>query len=562
MNVRTCRSLVFLALTLLLPGAAGAQHFPSEQDLTELIRSRVEEDRAVGIVVGVLEADGSTHIVSYGDAGPGARPLGGKSLFEIGSISKVFTATLLADMVARGEISLSDPVSDHLPSKVTMPSRDGREITLLDLSTHHSALPRLPDNMSPADASNPYADYTVEQMYAFLSSHELRRDIGSQYEYSNLAVGLLGHVLARVGGGSYEDVMQERVLEPLGMSMTGITLEGEMRDWMAKGHDQQGNVVPLWDLPTLAGAGALRSDVGDMLTFLAANIGPPESQFERAMRNSHEVRESLSAQMDIGLNWHVRNVGDEKIVWHNGGTAGFRTFIGFDPDKGVGAVVLTNSGHGADDIGFHLINPGMPLAPAPEPRQERVEIEVAASVLETYVGEYELSAAFSIVVTLEAGALFLQATGQGKAPVFAESETKFFLRVADAQVSFTKDDSNRVTGLVLHQGGANQPATKVASEVPDVVERTEVEVAANVLETYVGEYELAPTFSIVVTLEAGALFLQATGQGKAPMFAESETKFFLRVVDAQVSFTKDDSSTVTGLVLHQNGANQPGQKVR
>ena len=120
MDVRTCRSLVFLALTLLLPGAAGAQHFPSEQDLTELIRSRVEEDRAVGIVVGVLEADGSTHIVSYGDAGPGARPLGGKSLFEIGSISKVFTATLLADMVARGEISLSDPVSDHLPSKVTM----------------------------------------------------------------------------------------------------------------------------------------------------------------------------------------------------------------------------------------------------------------------------------------------------------------------------------------------------------------------------------------------------------------------------------------------------------
>jgi len=119
-----------------------------------------------------------------------------------------------------------------------------------------------------------------------------------------------------------------------------------------------------------------------------------------------------------------------------------------------------------------------------------------------------------------------------------------------------------VTGLVVHLGGANHPATKVASEVPDVVERTEVEVAANVLETYVGEYELAPTFSIVVTLEAGALFLEATGQGKAPMFAESETKFFLRVVDAQVSFTKDDSSTVTGLVLHQNGANQPGQKVR
>ena len=198
-----------------------------------------------------------------------------------------------------------------------------------------------------------------------------------------------------------------------------------------------------------------------MLTFLAANTGPPESQLERAMRASHEVRESISAQMDIGLNWHVRNVGDQKIVWHNGGTAGFRTFIGFDPAAGVGAVVLTNSGHGADDIGFHLVNPEAPLAPAPVPPEERVEIEVAEDILESYVGEYEFAPTFSIVVTLEGGALFVQATGQPKFPVFAESEKKFFLRAVDAQVSFTKDDSGEVTGIILHQGGANQPAPKV-----------------------------------------------------------------------------------------------------
>ena len=298
-------------------------------------------------------------------------------------------------------------------------------------------------------------------MYSFLSGHELRRDIGAEYEYSNLGVGLLGHVLARVGGGSYEDVVRERILEPLGMSMTGITLDGDMRDWMAKGHNQQGNVVPLWDVPTLAGAGALRSNVGDMLTFLTANIGPAESRLERSMRVSHEVRKNMNPQMSIGLNWHVRSVGEEKIVWHNGGTAGFRTFIGFDPDKGVGAVVLTNSGHGADDIGFHLINPEVPLAPAPEATVERTEIEVAQQILETYVGEYELTPTFSIVVTLEDSALFVQATAQPKFPVFAESETKFFLRVVDAQVSFTKDDAGAVTGIILHQNGANQPGRKI-----------------------------------------------------------------------------------------------------
>ena len=450
-----------LAPALLFPATAPAQHFPSLEDLTELIRSRVQEDRAVGIVLGVMEVDGSTRIASFGEAGPDARPLGPKSVFEIGSITKAFTGILLADMVARGEVSLSDPVSAHLPDPVTMPSRGGREITLLELSTHHSALPRLPGNMSPADATNPYADYTVGQMYSFLSGHELRRDIGSEYEYSNLAVGLLGHVLARTAGKSYEDAIRERILEPLGMEMTGITLRDATEDWMARGHDDRGRVAPLWDLPTLAGAGALRSNVEDMLKFLAANTGPPESNLERSMRTSHEIRKDMNPQMSIGLNWHVRKVGDSKIVWHNGGTGGFRTFAGFDPEKGVGAVVLTNSRHGADDIGMHLINPEIPLAPAPEPPVERTEVEVAEATLETYVGEYELAPTFSITVTLENGALFVQATGQVKFPVFAEAETKFFLKVVDAQVTFTKDDSGAVSGLILHQNGADQPARKV-----------------------------------------------------------------------------------------------------
>jgi len=457
-NYRFCRRLALCTLVLLSSAAVLAQHFPSDEDLTELIRSRVEDQRAVGIVLGVIEADGSTRVVSYGDAGANAQVLGAESVFEIGSITKVFTGILLADMVARGEVSLSDPVSMYLPDAVTMPSRGGRKISLLDLSTHHSALPRLPDNLSPADAANPYADYTVEQMYEFLSAHELRRDIGSEYEYSNLAVGLLGHVLARVGGGSYEDLVRERILEPLDMNMTGIALNDDMRTRMAKGHDQQGNVVPLWDIPTLAGAGALRSDVTDMLTFLAANTGPAESQLEHSMRDSHEVRKSINEQMAVALNWHVQIVGDEKVIWHNGGTAGFRTFIGFDPDKGVGVVVLTNSGHGADDIGFHLINQGLPLA---EPQVERVEVRVARNILKTYVGEYELTPDFTIVVTRKRRGLFVQATGQEKFPVFAESETKFFYKVVNAQISFVEDDSGAIVSLILHQNGANRTARKV-----------------------------------------------------------------------------------------------------
>jgi len=437
---------------------ASEQHFPSDADIQALIQSRVDENRAIGIVVGVMEADGSTRIYAAGDAGPGAQPLGDRSVFEIGSITKVFTAILLADMVAKGEVSFDDPVQKYLPADaVTIPTRDGREITLLDISTHRSGLPGMPDNFTPADDSNPYADYTVEQMYEFLSNHELRRDIGSQAEYSNLAVGLLGHALARINGSSYEELVRERILNPLGMTNTGITLSEDMQHWLAIGHDAEGNTASNWDIPTLAGAGALRSDMNDMLVFIAANTGPAKTPLEEVMRETHKRRNDFGENIDIGLNWIIQHEGDDKVVWHNGGTGGYRTFAGFDPDRNVGAVVLTNSGHGSDDIGRHLINANMPLTPPPE---EHSEIEVSQEVLESYVGDYPLAPNFVVTVSVEDGSLFAQATNQQKIQIYPESETEFFYKVVDAQITFEQDDSGNVTGLILHQNGADMPAPK------------------------------------------------------------------------------------------------------
>lgn len=434
------------------------QHFPSDAAIQELIQLRVNEKRAVGIIVGVMEADGSTRIFAAGEAGPDAQPLGELSVFEIGSITKVFTAILLADMVAKGEVALDDPVSKFLPEDdVTMPTRDAKEITLLDLSTHRSALPRMPDNFAPADATNPYVDYTVEQMYKFLSNHELRRDIGAEAEYSNLGMGLLGHVLARVNGSTYEELVRERILDPLGMSNTAIMLTDGMRRWLVKGHDLAGGVVSNWDIATLEGAGALRSDVNDMLMFIAANTGPAGSPLEKAMRVSHEVRNSFSGSTDIGLNWIVMTTGDDKIIWHNGGTGGYHAFAGFDPDRGVGAVVLTNSSHDTDDIGLHLINSNIPLR---EPPAERTEVIVSADILETYIGDYQLAPDFTLTITVKDDTIWGQATGQSNFQIYPESEMEFFYKVVDAQISFEVDDSGNVTGLVLHQGGANMPAPK------------------------------------------------------------------------------------------------------
>ncbi len=338
-------------------------HFPSDDEIQAILDERVAAGGAVGIALGLIEPDGSVRTFTSGSAGEGEPTLSASTLFEIGSITKVFTGTLLAEMAARREVALDDPVQRYLPDGVTMPTRNGAEIRLIDLATHRSGLPRLPGNMDPADPSNPYADYTVEMMYEFLSDYELPRDVGAEAEYSNLGVGLLGLVLALRLEVSWEDAVRERILERLGMGSTGVALSPEMEERMAKGHNPGGVSVPLWDIPVFAGAGALRSDVTDMLEFMAAHLGEPTTELERAMRVAADARLPFAPDMEIGLNWITRTTDDQRTIWHNGGTAGFRTFAGFDPDAGSAAVVLTNSGIGADDIGFHLLNPALPLTP-------------------------------------------------------------------------------------------------------------------------------------------------------------------------------------------------------
>lgn len=456
------RLVVLFALALpSAPAIAQARAVPTDSAVLAIIKQRVEEKRSAGIVVGLIGPDGRTRIVAYGDPGPGQPPLDGNTVFEIGSITKVFTATALASLVQDGTVKLDDPVQKYLPATVHVPSRNGKAITLVNLAEQNSGLPRMPSNFHPKEESNPFADYTVQQMYDFLSVYQLPRDPGALFEYSNLGVGLLGHVLSIASGKSYEDLERERVWRPLHMSHTAITFTPWMKEHLALGHDDQGKVVPNWDLLSLAGAGAIRSTATDMLRFLDANLHPERGAVERAMDLTHHER-APAGSMSIGLNWLMLHEGADTIIWHNGGTAGYRTYAAFDPSQKTGVVVLTNSGGaGADDIGMHLLDPAVPLAPKPEPNRVRKEITLPESVLAPYVGVYELAPTFSISITLADGVLSLQATAQPKFRLYAETATDFFIVLVDAQITFVRDAQGVVTGLVLHQGGANQVAKKV-----------------------------------------------------------------------------------------------------
>ncbi|HEX6909695.1 MAG TPA: serine hydrolase [Longimicrobium sp.] len=449
---------IVLALGLLAPVAAPAQHFPPDDEIRAMLRYLVEDGETPGIVLGLLEADGSTRILSYGSGGADARPLGPRSVFEIGSITKVFTGTLLADMVERGEVSLSDPVARYLPEGVRVPSRNGREITLLDLATHRSSLPRMPGNL-PQSPSDPYPPYTMEDLYAFLAQHELRRDIGSEFEYSNMAVALLGEALARRAGGTWDEVVRQRVLEPLGMRMTGTVVAGEMAEWNTQGRDEDGGVAPYRGWPALPGMGALRSNAEDLLRFLAANTGPPTSRLERVLRDAHQVRASMGEGGEIGLNWMTRTVGGRRLIMHGGTTAGYETQIAFDPERGVGVVLLTNTQEFGDDLGLDLL--------VGRAGHARPEAAVSPELLRRYAGTYEIAPGRSLAVRLEdEGYLTVQLPRNVRFRMYADSDSTFFLKRTPWRLRFTRDGGGRVTGVEVDMDGTEQTARRVGDAAP------------------------------------------------------------------------------------------------
>jgi CubicO group peptidase (beta-lactamase class C family) len=412
--------------------------------------------------VGIIDGDRSD-VFGYGrlDESVDQKP-DGKTLFEIGSVSKVFTGLLLADMAQRKEIALDDTVGKFLPPSVTVPRRPDREITLLDLATHTSGLPGLPPNIVPQiveNPSNPFAAYTVEQLYEFLSTHKLEAVPGAQFAYSNLGVGLLGHTLATRAETGYEELLVDRIAGPLGMRDTRIGLSDAMRKRLAPGHDADGNLALNWDIPTLAGAGALRSTVDDMLVFLSANLGLRETDLAGAIRTTHVPRHPMgNSGGQIAMGWHLGP--DELTFWHNGQTGGYHSFVAFRKDRKIGVVVLANSpGDVVDLFGMSLMS--LLAGESVEPIDVRMPIDVDLAVLDEYVGNYTIAAPnFTLHVSRQGDHLMAQATNQGRCRIYPESETKFFYRMVDAQITFTRDEDGKVNGLTIHQGGIDMPGLR------------------------------------------------------------------------------------------------------
>ena len=364
--MKTFHIAMLAAAMAAAPACAQAPIPPA--DAAQIIADRIDRDgQGVGMATAIVEG-GEPQFASHGvlTAGGGA-PVDETTLFEAGSLSKIFTATLLAHMVAEGRMALDRPVADYLPEGIELPAFDGQEMTVFDLATQSSGLPAIPPEMAFADPANPYQHYDAELFQNFLSAYELQRAPGSQYEYSNTGFALLGMALSHIGGAPYETLVSDIILEPLGMDDTMLDVPGDKQGRLATAHDAGGKLVPHWAFDVFAPAGGYRSTAEDLAKFVAAASGQVASPLEGAFGIMLDRTRPAGEGMSIGLGWLILATPNGGIVGHNGKTAGSNAFMGFARDGSRAAVVLANmqTQTGIEDIGFHLIDPEAPLAPQP-----------------------------------------------------------------------------------------------------------------------------------------------------------------------------------------------------
>ncbi len=519
-----------------------------------MLDHRVSGDAGVGIVAGVVDR-GCVRFYRSGASGT-SRTLDAHTLFEIGSVTKTFTATILSTMVLDGSVKLDDPVSKYLPALVHVPTRDGKQITLLELATQHSGLPRMPTNMDPG-GPDPYAHYSIHDLYSFLDSYKLTRDPGQSFEYSNLGVALLGDALANRAHMSYGRLLQTRILDPLGMTETAMTLTPTERARFAAGHDADNNSVPPWNFESIAPAGAIRSTAADMVRYVRCNMG--QGPLAKACLFAQQPRSKFPGNR-IGLVWWTGDV--VPIIHHGGDTAGYHASVAIASDHLRGVVVLTNGGAPVDDVAVHIVDPLLPVAadtaaPSPAATPAPAPSMVESENLDDYTGTYDSGQGLSFIVTRSGTQLMVQLTGQPAVPVYESATDKFYYKVVDAQIEFVRGADGKVAKLVLHQGGSSITAARPGVALPQPSFPPVVTLNSATLESYVGTYVASPGAAFTVTRTGDQILIQLTGQAAIPVYPSAKDSFYYKVVDAQVTFVRDANGKITQLILHQNGRDIP-----
>jgi D-alanyl-D-alanine-carboxypeptidase/D-alanyl-D-alanine-endopeptidase len=451
---------------------ARTQPVPPDDEIRKILAERIgENEKAIGIVVGVIDPQGR-RIISYGHRNGGdARPLDGDTVFEIASVTKVFTALLLADMVEKNEVALSDPASKYLTAAaIKLPERNGHLITLVDLATHTSGLPFMPADAPPFNDPTA-AKYSTGDLKRYLASYQLTRDIGSDWDYSNIGYWVLSEALAARAGKDTEDLIRSRVLAPLKMTDTDFELSPRMKSNLAPGHDSTlqpapaASTIPIYSI--MPAIGLLYSTTNDLLTFLSECMGYEPSPLAPAMNIALSNRRSVQSGNEQALGWNVYGKDADQVIFRNGSSFGYASVMAYDPNSRVGVVVLTNQIGDVGDIARHLLRPDFSLAkPA---NTKHIEIAVDPKILDSYVGRYEAKNEGIFAIARENDFLTIESPadwGLPKLRIRPESQRDFFATELPLRVTFQTGPDGKVGSLTIYppRGQKGVPANKLAAD--------------------------------------------------------------------------------------------------
>jgi CubicO group peptidase (beta-lactamase class C family) len=474
-----------------------------------------------------------------------APPLGNtppeKIVFEIGSITKVFTGLLLAQAVVEKKVTLETTISSVLDPKLKFADPRIAAITLKQLSTHTSGLPRLPDNLDAgAVEDDPYAHYDEKLLLAYLTSAKLEGEGPYSCSYSNLGVGLLGHLLGKVDEMSWEKAILEKICLPLGLNDTSVH-PGPMLPLATPHAGEKG--VKQWHLDAMAGAGALRSTAADLLKFGEAMLHPEQTPLKDAWAIALQAQAdapAMGGQIGLGVFLGMRE--GERFLSHDGGTGGYSSSLQVIPAKGIVRVALINNNSLSASAVIAAMSDAKPAAP-----QKPKVISLPAETMAEYPGVYELDRDSRFTVLLRDGQLWVNLTGQAFLRAFAEAPDRFFYKAVAAEIAFNRDQG-QIQSLTLFQNGRELTAKRTPAPLPNYRLRP-----AKELQPYAGEYLLMGLKKFTLAVRGGTLFAQLEGQEAAPVFETATDRFEYDVVKAILIFARDDQKQISGFTLLQNG---------
>ena len=471
--------------------------------------------------------------------------------FRLGSITKQFTAASILLLEERGRLKTDERLKTYLPD---IPSAWDR-ITVKNLLTHTSGIPNF-----TALASYPelqVAPTSPDKIIATLKDRALDFEPGEKMLYSNSGYIVLGAIIERLSGGSYADFVTKNLFAPLGMTDSGYDSNTAIIPRRAAGYTA-GPAGPLnagyIHMSVPHAAGALYSTTLDLLKWEQALFGG------KVLQPASLQKMTTPFKNDYAFGLVVRTTKEgRKVVEHNGGIDGFNTHLAYYPESKITVIVLANlNGQAPAQIGssLELLAHGEALPHV----TERREITLPAAALQKYVGTYELQPGMNLMVTVDDGHVMAQLTGQGKAMIYPEAENRFFFRVVDAQIDFNGDAGGTVTSATLHQNGRDLTAMKISSTVAPPRAHAAITLPLEKLSSLVGTYEMQGGVTMVIALEGDHLTTQLSGQPAFRIFAESESTFFLRVVDATLEFERNASGAVTGVTLRQGSVTNRGTR--